>query len=326
MDTVYLLKGSELRRMDNTLAVIYANGKKRRLPVMNVKHLVIPQACKLNSDVLSFLGRSQVRISFLDYYGNYTASLEPAEPYASGAVHLAQAAMILDPRKRLTMAKTIMEAAAHNISANIQYYVYRGGNPRLRDTQMAINQQRIKLEGVQSVEELMGVEGQLRQIYYSAWGYINPQLTMVKRTRRPPADKINALISFGNGLMYSACHQALSQSHLDQTLSFIHAPTQARASLALDVAEIFKPVVIDRLIFRLINRKELDQSDFDEQEGICLLTPKGREKMIESFRQDMDITRVGEMTGYRSVLLKEAYKIEAHLLEMEEYAPYRRRV
>lgn len=324
METVYVMHGTTLRRADQTILVTLESGKKVRLPVESVRHLVIPTACQMNTEVLNFLGQHQVRISFLDYYGNHQASLEPTTSYGSGAVHLAQAQHILDPVKRLRLAKTVMEAAAYNLMQNVKYYRYRG-RP-VDAAEKAMEYHRNQLSQANSIEQLMGSEGLLRQSYYAAWGSIHPDLKIARRTRRPPTDRINALISFGNGLMYSACQQAITQTHLDPALSVIHAPTQARASLALDLAEIFKPVIIDRLIFRWIHRGIASDAKFHEEEGICLLSGAGRDEFVEHFRREMDSTPVNNLVGYHAVILREAYRLEAHVLEMEEYQPFRRRV
>lgn len=323
MDTVYVLHGTTIRRAENTILVTLDTGKKVRLPVESVKHLVIPTACQLNSDLLNFLGQSQVRVSFLDYYGNHQASLESTHSYGSGAVHLAQARVILTPQKRIGMAKTIMDAATFNLMQNLKYYQYRGRSMTPAITGMQVH--RHQLMKSETIEQMMGCEGLVRQSYYSAWEMIDPALKIVRRSRRPPADRVNALMSYGNGLIYSACQQAITQSHLDPTLSFIHAPTQARSSLALDIAEIFKPVIVDRLIFRLTNRGILSSGHFDEQEGICLLSRTGRDELVQQFRGEMDSTPVNGLVGYRAVILREVYRLEAHLLEIEEYQPFVRR-
>lgn len=324
MDTVYVMHGTLLKREDNTIRVTLETGKKVRLPVESVKHLVIPTACQMNTELLNFLGQSHVRVSFLDYYGNHQASLEPALSYGSGAVHLAQAQQILDPVKRLSLARLLMDGASYNLVQNLKYYQYRG-RP-LEAAVQAMQFHRERLSRADTIEQLMGSEGLLRQSYYAAWVLIHPDLRISRRTRRPPTDRVNALISFGNGLMYSACQQAITQTHLDPTLSVVHAPTQARSSLALDLAEIFKPVIVDRLIFRWVNRGIATAAQFQEEDGMCLLSRSGRDAFVEDFRREMDSTRVGDLVGYHAVILREAYRVEAHVLEMEEYQPFLRRV
>lgn len=320
MDTLYVLRGTEIKRDQNTLVVVTEDSKKRRLPVESLRHIVLLGATRMNTEVATFLGKHGVRLSFLDYYGNYSASLEPARHHYSGTVHLAQAKLILDEAKRLAMASRILEAGALNMLRNLKYYGYRG--QRTLDEPIRTLELQLKRAKAGTIEGLMGQEGNFRQAYYAAWGKINPALAIVKRTRRPPADRINALISFCNGLMYSACAQAVAQTHLDPTLSFVHAPTQARNSLALDLAEVFKPLIADRMIFTLVNKNMLDDGCFAEEEaGVCLLSRTGRERVLNEFRERMDNIEIAGEVGWRRILLKEAFAIEAHILDMSEYEP-----
>lgn len=321
MDTVYVLRGTEIKRDQNTLVVVTEDRKKRRLPVETLRHLVILGATRFNSELMAFLGKNGVRLSFLDYYGNFSGSLEPVRHHHSGMVHLGQAKIILDEKQRISMASRILEAGAFNMLRNLKYYFYRN-NKELIDPVRDL-EEKLSRTKADTIEGLMGQEGLFRQSYYAAWGTINPLLTIHKRTRRPPADRINALISFCNGLVYSACAQAISQTHLDPTLSFIHAPTQIRNSLALDLAEVFKPLVSDRMIFTLVNKEMLDDGCFKEDvEGVCLLSTVGRERILKEFRDRMDNTEIAGEVGWRKILLKESFAIEADILELSEYEPF----
>jgi CRISPR-associated protein Cas1 len=235
-------------------------------------------------------------------------------------VHLAQAKLILNDAHRLTMASRILEAGACNMLRNLKYYAYRGNRELAVPIQML--EQQLKRNKADTIAGLMGQEGNFRQDYYAAWGKINPTLTIHKRTRRPPKDRINALISFCNGLVYSSCAQAIAQTHLDPTLSFVHAPTQARNSLALDLAEVFKPLIADRMIFTLINKEMLGNGCYQEEEGVCLLSRSGRERVLNEFRERMENAKIADEIGWRRILLKEAFAIEAHVLELSEYEPF----
>jgi len=322
MDTLYLLNNTKISRHDNTLRVAPAEGKARNFPVETLKHIIVIGSTTFNTELATFLGKNSVRVSFLDFYGNFSGSLEAATLHASGAVHLAQARIILEEEKRLALAKLILGGASQNLLNNLRYYSYRG-KEEVKPIIEEIQAHRTSLLAAKSIEQLMGHEGMARQTYYSAWGLINPLLKIEKRTRQPPTDRINALISFCNGLVYSVCKHQLSQTHLDLTLSFIHAPTQARASLSLDLAEIFKPIIADKqLIFGMINRHMLEDGDFDEQAGICLLSEKGRRKVVEEFREKMDKEEIEGMRGWRAVILREAFRLQAHVLGMEAYSPY----
>jgi CRISPR-associated protein Cas1 len=322
LETLYLLSESKISRRENTIHIKPKEGKARRFPVETLKHIIVAGASQFNNELASFLGKHGVRLSFLDYYGNFSASLESVNPHASGKVHLAQAQVILEPNKHLNLGKLIMAAALQNIIGNLRYYSYRGKadlKPAIEEIQ---RYRQALLDRARDIEQMMGYEGQARQTYYAAWTLINPALKITKRTRRPPTDRINALISFCNGLVYSVCKNELAKTHLDLTLSFVHAATQARASLSLDLAEIFKPVIADKLIFNLINHKTLGDSDFNEIEGTCLLSESGCRKVVDAFRDKMDREEIGDLRGYRALILKECFRLQAHVLGMEDYVPY----
>lgn len=325
MDTLYLIAGSRVSRRDNTVEIKPKEGKARRFPVEALKHIVVLGSVQFNSDLLGFLGKQGVRLSFHDYYGYFSGSLEAANPVSSGAVHLGQARIILDEKQRQVLAKTLLEAGLQNLINNLRYYQYRGKSP-LAAAVAEMQQHQARLADAHTVEQLMGSEGLARQAYYAAWQHISPGLRLEKRRRRPPGDRINALISFCNGVVYSICKQELSKTHLDVTLSFVHAPTQARASLALDLAEIFKPVVADKTIFSLVNKQMLDDADYEESEGVCMLSEKGRRVVVDALRDKLDKEQIGELRGYRALMLREAFKLQAHVLGLSEYEPYIHRV
>jgi CRISPR-associated protein Cas1 len=324
METLYLLAGSKINRHDNTIRITPKDGKARHFPVESLKHIIVAGVTQFNSELLAFLGKRGVRLSFLDYYGNFSGSFEVASPHAAGAVHLAQAKIILATETRLALGKHILSAALHNLIANLRYYSYRG-NATLKPAIAEMHKHWRNLQRADSIERMMGCEGLSRQAYYAAWQHINPALAIEKRTRRPPTDRINALISFCNGLVYSICKNELAKTHLDLTLSFIHAPTQARASLALDLAEIFKPVIADKLIFAMVNRQMLNDSDFDQVDNVCRLSEVGRRKAVESFREKVDLEQLEDVRGYRTVILREAFRLQAHVLGMAPYKAYMQR-
>ncbi len=324
METLYVLRGTSIQRKDNTIRVTISDGSHKTFPVETLRHLVVPTACRVTTDVLAFLSRAGVRMSLVNYYGEFAGSLEPVEAHESGSVHLAQARILFEMPERMELARHFVDASARNCASNLRYYLYRGRGD-LEDSIAKMENEMLKFPKATKPEELMAYEGRTRQAYYSAWELIHPNLRLSKRTRRPPQDRVNALLSFANAIVYATCKHELSKTHLDITLSFLHAPTQARSSLALDLAEVFKPILADRAVFRLVMRNELDDCSFVEHPGVCLLSETGRRRMLDTLRESLDTTEVQGKVGYRSIILKEAFKLEAHVLGMEEYEPFVRK-
>jgi CRISPR-associated protein Cas1 len=163
--------------------------------------------------------------------------------------------------------------------------------------------------------------------YYEAFDTIIDGFEMVKRSKRPPENEVNALISFGNMMCYSQCLRAIHLTQLNPTISFLHEPGERRYSLALDLAEIFKPVLVDRLIFRMLNRKELKQEDFESSLNKIILKDKGRKKFVKAFEERMNETiehrLLKRKVSYQHLIKLECYKLIKHLMGIEEYKPFK---
>ena len=181
------------------------------------------------------------------------------------------------------------------------------------------------------VNELRGVEGKMRERYYQAWGHILSDRThewvFDRRVRRPPDNEVNALISFGNSVCYTACLSEIYRTQLTPTISYLHEPGARRFSLALDLSEIFKPLLVDRAIFRLINTGQMKPEHFDRSLGGCYLTEAGKKLFLSALEDRMASTikhrRLGRHVSYRHLIRLECYKLIRHLTEVEPYHAFR---
>ena len=175
----------------------------------------------------------------------------------------------------------------------------------------------------------MGVEASARRAYYRTFDAVLPEsFNFEKREYNPPPNPVNCLISFGNSLVYANCVSAIRATALDPAVSYLHEPGERRYSLSLDIADLFKPVLTDRLLFRLVNRGQIGRDDFREEVGSCLLTESGRKTFVKEFEETLERTvehpRLDRKVSYQYLLRVEAYKLKKHLLTGEEYVPFRR--
>ena len=162
------------------------------------------------------------------------------------------------------MQKKFIEAAADNIYRNLRYYNGRGKDVAeyLRD----VDSLRKQIGKTKTIEELMGFEGNIRRRYYAAWNVIvNQEIKFEKRVMHPPDNMINSLISFVNTLIYTKVLSEIYHTQLNPTISYLHEPGVRRFSLSLDIAEVFKPLIGDRLIFSLLNRKQITEDSFTKE-------------------------------------------------------------
>jgi CRISP-associated protein Cas1 len=319
METLYICGEADLFRDDNTI-LVKTGGRKKRIPIESVRHIVMTADGALTTKFLGLCGRAGVRVSFFDYYGWYKGSFEPVAHVGSGEVKLRQAALVLDPVRRMFLARAIIRGAMFTIMENLRYYAYRGVDT-LKPFLDEIGKYQARLPQAENTEALMGLEGMARRTYYQAWGLVDPRLAFAPRVKRPPNNRINCLISFMNGLTYTAVRHEIAKTHLDETLSFLHAPSSGRSSLSLDMAEVFKPATSDRAIFSMTRKNMLKDEWFEEREGVCLLTECGRRNVVERFAATMDRADAGSVS-MRDLMRKEALKIQGHILEIKEYVPF----
>ena len=178
------------------------------------------------------------------------------------------------------------------------------------------------------VNAVRGIEGKMRERYYQAWRHIlGDGWTFERRVRRPPDNEVNALISFGNSHLYTVCLGEIYRTQLTPTISYLHEPGARRFSLALDLSEIFKPLIVDRAIFRLLNTGQLKEAHFDRSLDGCFLTDAGKKLFLGSLEERLATTikhrRLGRSVTYRHLIRLECYKLIRHLTGVETYRAFR---
>jgi CRISPR-associated protein Cas1 len=228
--------------------------------------------------------------------------------------------------KRITLAREFIRAGAFNILKNLKYY-----NNRNCDLEQNINKIEslvLTIDNAEDTQVLMGIEGNIRQIYYSSWKYIlNCDIEFEKRTKKPPDNMINTLISFGNMMMYTSCLSEIYRTQLNPLISYLHEPSERRFSLSLDVAEIFKPVFIDRIIFRIINQKMVSDKDFDKNLNYCFMKESAKKVFMREFDDKMRTVikhrTLGRNVSYRRLIRLDCYKLIKHLIGDKKFEGFK---
>jgi CRISPR-associated protein Cas1 len=328
--TYYLFNPGRLQRRDNTLKFTPCNDEgeelePRFLPVENVGELYCFGALEANSALYNFLGQEQIPVHFFDYYENYTGSFMPREALISGKMLIAQVKYQQNKKKRIDLAQRILDGASYNMVKNLKYYNTRGKD--LEPIIGIIENLASKISGTTAIDELMGIEGNIRKNYYEAFELIINDFSMGGRSYKPPLNEVNALISFGNMMCYSQCLRAIHQTQLNPAISFLHEPGERRFSLSLDLAEIFKPLLVDRVIFKVTNKKMIQSLHFEENLNRVLLKANGRKIFVQAFedrlRETIAHRTLKRSVSYKHLIKLECYKLQKHLLEIEEYKPFK---
>jgi CRISP-associated protein Cas1 len=326
----YLFNPGRLTRKDNTLCFTPVDengdeGQPRYLPIEGIEQLFCFGSLDANSALYNFLGKHHVAVHFFDYYEHYTGSFMPKEYLLAGKMQVEQTRHYLSGKKRLELARKFVEGGAFNMLKNIKYYQSRG-----KDNNTLIDriEQYVPLVATASrIDELMGIEGNIRQTYYEAFDLIVNDFEMGNRTKQPPQNEVNTLLSFGNMMCYTVCLGQLYHTQLNPTISFLHEPGARRYSLALDLAEIFKPILVDRTIFSVLNKKQIQANDFRFDLNRCVLKESGRKTFVKAFEERLQETfkhrTLGRHVSYKHLVRLECYKLQKHLLNDSEYKPFK---
>lgn len=327
----YLFNDGRMSRKDNTLCFVARDKEDHEqpakyIPIETIESMYVFGALDVNAALLNLLGQQSITLHFFDYYEHYTGSFMPKEYLLAGKMQIEQTKAYLNKKKRCHLASRFVEGAMYNIVKNLKYYDHR--NRELEPYIKSIEDNVAQLGQCKDVPSIMGIEGICRQSYYQCWNQILPGFEMKERTRQPPSNEVNALISFGNMICYTLCLSTIYHTQLNPTISFLHEPGYRRYSLALDIAEIFKPILVDRLIFRVLNKKEIQSDDFDSKLNGCYLAAAGKKIFLKVWEEKLAETikhrTLGKSVSFKQLIRLECYKISKYILgDTPEYEPFK---
>ena len=294
LNTLYVTTPETYLRLDNdTLRVQVQHETRLRVPLHHLSAVVCFGHINLSAPLMHLLADRGIALVLLDDNGRFKARLEGA---VSGNVLLRQAQFqrVADPAFTLDMARASVAGKIKNTRQVLQ----RGAREakaedeanalaRLADNLAASLR---ALPGENSLDGVRGIEGEAARRYFSGLNLLvradqRAAFAMDGRTRRPPRDRLNALLSFLYAMWMNDCRSALEAAGLDPQVGFLHALRPGRASLALDLMEEFRPWA-DRLALTLINRGQLKAHDFVLREGGAVaLQPDARKAVVVAYQE-----------------------------------------
>lgn len=263
---LFITQHGELRRENNAL-VFSGELVKRVLPLGQINEIHCLARVSLTSGAIDILSEAGVPVHFYttksDYKGSFVNDASPR-----GKLHLAQAEHYLDGEKRLYIAEEIVKGMQNTMAFVLSRW---GVNP-------------VKLNSVEvsggSVEELMGREAELWTHFYRYFGEAIG-VEDFKRTRRPPEDEVNAMISYANAVVYGLAFSSAVKAGLDPSIGYLHSVSERRHSLPLDLADVFKPLYVFTTVKALVTEKKMKKSDFTKKGKAVYLSREGKRKLLE---------------------------------------------
>lgn len=323
MKNYYIFKNGRISRKDNSVFLSTQEGDIT-IPINDVDNLYLFGEIDLNTKAMNFFAQHGIIVHFFNYYGWYTGTFYPREELLSGNIVIKQSEYYLDKEKRIELAKEFIRGAMNGFIYNLKRYKDKVDNNKIEK----IIEYEKTIDGMNSIEELMGLEGNAREVYYSSFPeIINQKIEFEKRVKHPPDNMMNALISFLNSLVYTAVIKEIYKTQLNPTISYLHEPSYRRFSLSLDIAEIFKPIFGDRIIFEVLNNNKISEEDFDKDLNYCYLKEKGRKIIVKDFDEKMNTTifhkTLKRKVSYQMIIRLELYKLIKHLLGEQKYKSFK---
>lgn len=323
----HLINEGILTKQDFNILFESENGKKY-IPVETTDSLYIYSNVIMSGNFFDFMNQVGLNVSFINKYGEKIGSFVPNNSRRNIKTELKQLRMYDSEKERLDMARRLEIASVSNIRANLRYYQRRKNATELEAAVKDMTDIITKLNEARDINHMMMLEAQARQKYYGCFNSIleGKQFYFDKRTRRPPQDPLNAMISFGNTLLYQRIANEINRTSLDIRIGIVHAAGNRPESLNLDLADLFKPILVDRTIFTLVNRKMINVNDFVEVENNGIyLNNRAKKIFISEYENKLyqKVTFDGAERTYDYLIKNEIQKLKKYIENGEKYKPYK---
>lgn len=323
--THFLMSRGRLRRQDNNLYFDRYDEEEnitgtKILPINAIDEIYVLAKVDIDSYTIAFLAHNNILLHFFSAYGSFRGNFFPNSSNSvnkSGFVLLQQLRAFDDPIHRLYLAKEITKGQILNGANNCKRHKVDF------DTAAFF----ASLEGAKTINEIMAAEGAFKKNYYQVWNEIVKNQKSFKftiRSKQPPTDKINSFISYVNTRIYNVVLSEIYKTELDPRIGFLHEPNYRTLSLHLDIAEIFKPIIGDNIIFTMLNKNEITADDFKTDSGRIRFTNEAIKKIELKIIQKMteQITINNQQLTWRQVIRREVNRIKKSICESAEYQAF----
>ena len=271
------------------------------LPKNSVTRVVLSGNVGLSAGARSWAMRSGVEVVCLSRRGSYQGALIGANRGAHASRLLAQVALTGNHERRVRLAASLVGAKIRGQIHVLTRIARRDETVHVADTTAHMHAWRRSLTDARTLDEIMGVEGACSNAYFDALAACVPaDVTFDGRSRRPPRDLPNAALSYGYAILLSECVGALHASGLEPSLGIAHAPTDKRPSLALDLMEQFRPLLVDQTVMALLRTRKLrpEHGVVEAEAGGVWLGGDGKKILVDAYEAACQRSVTGALPGY----------------------------
>jgi CRISPR-associated protein Cas1 len=285
----------------------------REIPLRDLDRLILSESVHVSSPAMGELLRRGIPIGYFSWKGRFLGQFLPADNH-HGFSRLVQYQRTLDATFALTLAGRIVSAKLYNQRRVLQRVQASRAKPAAPESETLtpgsiphalkfLDSLFGSLRRSASLDELRGFEGAAAARYFQAWGtLLPPAFPFERRSTRPPLNPVNACISFGATLITNEMTAFLHAHGLDPALGLLHTTENGRWSLALDLIEPFRPVLVEALALDLFSHQILNHSHFESRDGGVFLNQEGRKKFFLQYERRMERQFMSECVGHRTSL------------------------
>ena len=291
--------------------------KMVRIPVESVSSFDLYGGVTITSGALNLAVKNNICLHIFGFYGNYQGSFWPREAYFSGDLTIKQSLLYSDYGRRVAISCNLLNGIRKNMITLLKKFGNSGEDIVFDLTD-------------NTIESLMLSEARMRRIYYSKLDQLLPEeFRIITREKRPPTNYGNSLLSFGNSLLYSEFVTQARKTSINITIPFYHSPESGRFALALDLSEVFKPGLVDRLILSLVKQGIIRPNDdhFHSIGNGILLNERGRKVFVENWENWLDSAsynnKFKRKISHREMIRMEIHKYAKEVEGIEDYKPIR---
>ncbi|MDZ4687410.1 MAG: CRISPR-associated endonuclease Cas1 [Planctomycetaceae bacterium] len=304
-------QGAYVGKDGERLTVKPVQGKPISVPFIDVSQVCLLGNVQITAAAIKALAERSIPLCHFSY-GGWFHAVTAGLSHKNVELRMQQYRAAFDPRQSLAVSRGFIAAKIRNSRTLLRRH---GAEEHKKDLDRLADFLQ-KTERVTSLESLMGLEGMAAKVYFAGFARLlrgGETFQLDGRNRRPPTDPVNALLSFVYSLLVKELTITLQAVGFDPFLGFLHQPRYGRPSLALDLAEEFRPLIGDSTVLMLINNEEVSPRSFISRSGSVALTDPGRKAVLAAFERRLETEITHPIFGYK-ITYRRVFEVQARLL------------